>query len=79
MPLSAALAAVGCAAAPNLPALAICVSILGLFSAIAQILIPLAAALARPEEKGSVVGIISSGFVIRMLLARTISGLVAFG
>jgi predicted MFS family arabinose efflux permease len=77
MLLGAALAAIGCAAARDLPALAISLSTLGLFAAIAQMLIPLAAALARPEEKESVVGIVSSGLVIGMLLARTISGLAA--
>lgn len=77
MLLGAALAAIGCAAAPDLPALAIALCALGLFAAIAQILIPLAAMLAPAEEKGRVVGTVSSGLVIGMLLARTISGLVA--
>lgn len=77
MLLGAAVAAIGCAAAPDLLALAISVSTLRLFAAIAQMLIPLAATLARPDEKGSVVGTVSSGLLVGMLLARTISGLAA--
>lgn len=77
MLLGAALAAIGCAAAPSLPALAMSLCALGLFASIAQMLIPLAATLAPAREKGRVVGTVTSGLVIGMLLARTISGLVA--
>ncbi|WP_426447803.1 MFS transporter [Siccibacter colletis] len=49
----------------------------GLFSVVAQILVPLAATLATPETRGKVVGTIMSGLLLGILLARTVSGLLA--
>lgn len=49
----------------------------GLFSVVAQILVPLAATLATPQTRGKVVGTIMSGLLLGILLARTISGLLA--
>lgn len=49
----------------------------GLFSVVAQILVPLAAALAAPKERGKVVGTIMSGLLLGILLARTVAGLLA--
>jgi predicted MFS family arabinose efflux permease len=77
MLLAAGLAAIGCAAAPNLPVLAVALFALGLLSVTAQILIPLAATLAAPEERGRVVGIVTSGLLIGVLAARTASGVAA--
>ncbi|MEL5659270.1 MFS transporter, partial [Serratia ureilytica] len=49
----------------------------GLFSVVAQILVPLAATLAAPNLRGKVVGTLMSGLLLGILLARTIAGLLA--
>ncbi|HEA0303692.1 TPA: MFS transporter [Salmonella enterica] len=49
----------------------------GLFSMVAQILVPLAATLATPDTRGKVVGTIMSGLLLGILLARTVAGLLA--
>lgn len=52
-------------------------AITGLFSVVAQILVPLAATLASPENRGKVVGTIMSGLLLGILLARTLAGALA--
>ncbi|KGM26617.1 MULTISPECIES: MFS transporter [Photorhabdus] len=49
----------------------------GLFSVVAQVLVPLAATLALPHQRGKAVGTIMSGLLLGILLARTISGTMA--
>lgn len=49
----------------------------GLFSVVAQILVPLADTLAAPEKRGKVIGTIMSGLLLGILLARTVAGLLA--
>ncbi|EFG4414289.1 MFS transporter [Escherichia coli] len=49
----------------------------GLFSVVAQILVPLAATLASPDKRSKVVGTIMSGLLLGILLARTVAGLLA--
>lgn len=49
----------------------------GLFSVVAQILVPLAATLAKPHQRGKAVGFIMSGLLLGILLARTLSGAMA--
>jgi predicted MFS family arabinose efflux permease len=51
--------------------------IVGAGSVAAQILVPMAASLASDEKRGQVVGTVMSGLLLGILLARTISGLVA--
>ncbi|AOY00774.1 MFS transporter [Jeongeupia sp. USM3] len=48
-----------------------------LFSVVAQVLLPFAAALAAPEQRGRVVGTIMSGLLLGILLARTVAGVLA--
>lgn len=51
--------------------------LLGLTTMTPQILIPFAANIARPEERGKVVGTMMSGLLLGILLARTVSGFLA--
>ena len=50
--------------------------LVGLTSIVPQLIIPYAAQLAKPEERGSVLGTVMSGLLIGILLSRTFSGLV---
>ncbi|MFI1798809.1 MFS transporter [Streptomyces sp. NPDC020379] len=49
----------------------------GLLAVVTQTLVAFAASLAAPAERGRVVGLVTSGVVIGILLARTASGLMA--
>ncbi len=51
--------------------------LIGITSVVAQILIPFAAHLAPPEQRGRFVGQVMSGLLLGILLARTLSSLVA--
>lgn len=51
--------------------------ITGLFSVVAQILVPLVATLAAPERRGKIFGTVMSGLLLGILLARTVAGLLA--
>ncbi|MFA1543476.1 MFS transporter [Actinomadura monticuli] len=75
--LGAGVVALGCAAAPGLPLLALALAGLAMLSVCAQILIPLAATLAAPEERGHVVGFVTSGLLVGTLGARAVSGFAA--
>jgi predicted MFS family arabinose efflux permease len=50
--------------------------ILGAASIIPQLLIPMAAHLAKPNERGKKIGLIMSGLLIGILLSRTFSGFI---
>lgn len=51
--------------------------LVGAFCTVAQILMPLAASLTMPEQRGRVIGTLMSGLLLGILLSRTFSGLVA--
>ena len=64
------------AAAPSLPVLALASAAIGVSTGVPQILVPYAATLAAPEERGRAVGIVTSGLLFGVLLSRTLSGVV---
>lgn len=76
MGVGAALALAGVAMAWSFAALAVASFAVGLLSVVPQLLVPFAAYLAKPEERGRVVGTVISGLLIGILLARTFSGYV---
>jgi predicted MFS family arabinose efflux permease len=75
--LACALALAVCAAAPSVAVLAAAAAAVGLTSVVAQVLVPFAGDLASDHERGRVVGTVMSGLLIGILVARTVSGLVA--
>jgi predicted MFS family arabinose efflux permease len=72
--LLSVLALLTVAAAPSYLVLFIGMTGVGLLAVVTQVLVAYAAALAAPAERGRVVGVVTSGIIIGILLARTISG-----
>lgn len=62
------------ASAVNFQMLLVSSLLLGIFSCVPQLLIPFAAHLANPSERGRVVGKVMSGLLIGILLSRTLAG-----
>lgn len=62
---------------PNKNIFLICMAFMGLFSVVTQVLVAYAASLVTAEDRGRVVGQITSGIVLGILLARTIAGVMA--
>ena len=69
-----AVALVSIGVAPNRVVLLAGLAALGLMSVVAQVIVAYAAILAPAAERGRVVGIVTSGIVIGILLARTAAG-----
>ncbi|MDZ5602136.1 MFS transporter [Pseudomonas sp. RP23018S] len=65
------------ACAPSLPWLIVGTALTGLFSVVAQVLVPMGAALSDPAQRGRTVGTLMSGLLLGILLARTAAGLSA--
>jgi predicted MFS family arabinose efflux permease len=70
-------ALVASALAPDIGVLIAVASIVGVGSVMAQVLVPMAASLASDDRRGQVVGTVMSGLLLGILLARTVSGVVA--
>jgi len=60
--------------APTLPLLLVGTAVTGFCSVVAQVLVPFAATLAAPEQRGRAVGTVMSGLLLGILLARTVAG-----
>ena len=71
------MALIGCALAPSLWIFAVASILVGGASVAGQVMIPFAADLAPEERRGRVVARIMTGLLLGILLARTVSGLVA--
>nr|WP_218056005.1 MFS transporter [Gilliamella apicola] len=65
------------ASSQNLWMLIIGTAITGLFSAVAQVLIPFAATLAKPENRGKIVGTLMSGMLLGILIGRSFAGAIS--
>src|ERR1700727_1896235 len=72
-----AVALIGCALAPSLWVFAVASILVGGASVAGQVMIPFAADLAPEERRGRVVARIMTGLLMGILLARTVSGIVA--
>lgn len=59
------------------PVLLVGMFVVGFLSVVTQVLVAFAASLAAPAERGRIVGTVTSGIVLGILLARTLSGSLA--
>ncbi|MFJ7277814.1 MFS transporter [Kitasatospora sp. NPDC098663] len=69
-----ALAAV--ALAPSAPLMLAAMAAVGVLAVVAQVVVAYAASLAAPADRGRVVGTVTSGIVVGILLARTVAGTI---
>jgi predicted MFS family arabinose efflux permease len=74
MTAASALALVGVALAPSLPALLGLSLVLGVTSMVPQYVVPFAAGLAGPSDRGRAVGTVMSGVLVGILLSRAVAG-----
>ncbi len=65
------------AVAPDIGVVIAVALVVGCGSVVAQVLVPMAASLADDHHRGQVVGTVMSGLLLGILLARTVSGVVA--
>ncbi|KVD96235.1 transporter [Burkholderia stagnalis] len=72
-----ALALLTIGTATQAPVLLVGMALIGFLSVVTQVLVAFAAGLAEPAERGNIVGTVTSGIVLGILLARTFSGAIA--
>jgi predicted MFS family arabinose efflux permease len=75
--LFSVLALVAVAFAPTETLLLAAFSAVGVLAVVTQVLVAYSASMADPAERGRVVGIVTSGIIVGILLARTVSGTLA--
>jgi predicted MFS family arabinose efflux permease len=68
---------VAAAVAPGFAVFAVAMAVVGVTAVMAQVIVPMSSSLAQEAERGRVVGTVMSGLLIGILLARTVSGLLA--
>lgn len=68
------LALVAAALSSGFIGLAVACTAVGLFATVTQQLVPIAVHLSAPDDRGRVLGVLTGGILIGILLARTISG-----
>jgi predicted MFS family arabinose efflux permease len=73
----ATLAAAAAALAPTAATLLIVLVLLGAACSAIQILVPIAASMAPPERRGSVIGDVMGGIMVGILLSRPLASLIA--
>ncbi|MBE6496971.1 MAG: MFS transporter [Methanobrevibacter sp.] len=71
------IALVSCAVAPSFTILALSLFSMGLVTISGQVILPLAGDLSREDERGHIVGIVSSGITTGILFSRFASGIIA--
>lgn len=72
--LLSVLALLGVAAARTGAAMLAAMAAVGVAAVVTQVMVAYAAGRARPEERGRVVGVVTTGIITGILLARTVSG-----
>lgn len=61
---------------PNFHVLMVASFFIGAFSIIPQLIVPMAAHLSPPDQRGKTIGFVMSGLLIGILLSRTVSGYI---
>lgn len=72
-----AVALAGAAISPGIGSFLFACLAIGLTAVVAQVLVPFAATLAADEQRGAIIGRVMAGLLLGILLARTVSGLIA--